>query len=336
MFARLRENLGLKILATALSIVLRLFVAAQQNPIQTRQVTLTVSPRYLPEYLLLASKSLTTTVSLSGTVEDLNRAQESISASVDLHSAHPGVNPGVPISVDLASTHGVTITTVQPRTISVQVVARVHARMPIVVATAGTSAIGYAPQRPSVVPSMATVIGAADRVAEVARLVVRPDVTGATDTVDDDFPISALDAQGAEVSDVHVSPDTAHVKIGIVPTAQTKEVFIVPEVAGYPAAGYLIGAVTVSPRMAVLSGRMEALSTIGSIGTDPIAVDGATADITRNVRCLPPAGTSLDSGTTATVHIAVRPVIQPQPPAPTPGPGPTPPATAPERSQSRL
>src|SRR3569833_2969539 len=149
MLARLRENLSFKLLALIAAILLHAYVANQQNPSQTRSLTVPIALNHLSSGLLTPAKP--------GTVE-----------------------------------------------------------------VSGASAPGFITRHPSLlVPSTATATGPADDVDSVVRLVVKPDVTGATDTVDDDYQLLPVDAQGNDVANVQIEPETAHVQSGVVETGRT-------------------------------------------------------------------------------------------------------------------
>jgi len=308
MLARIRENLHFKLLALIVAIILHMYVSGQQNPIQPATLTVPVTFRNLPQGLM-PPKPVSVMVTLTGPLDKVKNLTElNVSASVDLQNARPGMNPGLPVRVDLSppTLKSAVSWEARPSVLGLQVAERMRRRLPIIAVVNGASAAGYTARAPSVVPSIATVIGAADSVRSVARLVVRPDVTGATDTVDDDYQIIPLDTQGNDLPDVKISPDAAHVQIGIVETDRTREVFVSPTIVGAPARGYVIGAVTIRPPTLLVAGPMEKLSGIGSVVTTPINIQGATSTITRKVRCTPPAGISMAShgNITASIEIA--------------------------------
>lgn len=334
MLARLRENLSFKLLALVVAIMLHTYVADQQNPSQPRSFTIPITVKDLPEGLLMTAKPGSVMVNLTGTADELSRIGDmNVVAGVDLKHARIGANGGLPVDVELSpySLHdSIAISEFRPRTVSVDLVERRRRRLPVTVAVSGTLAAGFVARKPSVlVPSMATAMGPADAVDSIAHLVVKPDITGATDTVDDDYQIIPIDAQGNGIADVEIDPDTAHVQIGIVEAGRTKEVFVTPALAGAPAPGYVVAGVASRPPTAILSGGMDQLSAATGVGTEPIDIHGATADVTKVVPCAPPPGTSITSSTVVTVTVHIMPAQpigngtappQPQAPAQTPTP----------------
>lgn len=338
MFARLRENWQYKLLALAGGILLHFYVQSQQDPSQTRILPVQVAVRNLPADLLMTSRLNPISVSVTGTAEEINRlTDQNVTASIDLARARAGVNADIPVDVDLVPAGIRTVVTISdrhPGSLTLQLAERRRRRMSVAAVLTGALAPGYSTSNPSVVPTMATVVGAADEVDSVSKLVIRADVTGATDNIEDDFQIVPIDAAGNDVPDVKVKPDFAHVQIGVLHSGLTKDVFVSPVIVGAPQLGYMIGGVNTTPATVPLTGPNTQLSAIGQIATEPVDVQGASADVTRVVKCIAPTGGTLTSqGNTVTVHVRVLPVPGVSAPAAKSG-GPTP-ATQPQtRSKS--
>ena len=319
MLARLRENLSFKLLALIAAIMLHAYVSSQQNPSQTKTVTIPIAVKNLPPGLLMAGKPGMLMVNLTGASEDLAKiADMNVAASVDLRHARIGPNAALPLDVELtpASIKTTVAVDYRPKTLSIELDEKRRRKLPISVEVSGTSAPGFVTRRPSLlVPSLATATGPADEVDSIVRLVVKPDVTGATDTVDDDFQIMPVDAQGNDIANVQLTPDTAHVQIGVVETGRTKEVFVTPKFSGVPAAGFVVSGVVVKPETITLSGNIDQLAAAMSVSTEPVDISGASTSITKQVRCVPPAGVISTPAQMATVTVQIVPAAPAIPPA---------------------
>jgi len=321
MLARLRENLSFKLLALVAAIMLHMYVASQQNPSQTKTVTVPIAVKDLPPGLI-PGKPGPVMVNLTGTSDELAKvADMNVVATVDLKHAHIGQNTGLPVDVELTPSSlnsSIGHSDFKPRSLVINIEERRRRKLPVTVEVSGASAPGFVTKRPSLlVPSTATATGPANDVDSIARLVVKPDITGATDTVDDDYQIVPVDSQGNDVANVQIIPETAHVQIGVVETGRTKEVFITPKITGTPAAGFEVGTVTVKPETVMLSGSLDQLTGVANVLTEPIDITGASAVVTKQVTCLPPAGITLSPGQTATVTIQIVSAAPVSPPAPT-------------------
>lgn len=64
----------------------------------------------------------------------------------------------------------------------------------------------------------------------------------------------------------------------------TKSVPVRATLQGEPAYGYRLGAIDVSPRTVELTGPRAEIQRIAEVGTEPVDVEGATAEVSRQVR----------------------------------------------------
>lgn len=295
MLARLRENISFKLFALVVAILLHMYVSNQQSPNQSHDTySVQLNIKNVPAGDLLINKPGSVMVTIAGSSDEIARISEmNFAATVDLRHAHTGVNTGLPVDVEVtpAAIKSSISYEVKPRTVTLQLDERRERRMSISVEVTGVSATGLVARRPSLlVPSLATVTGPATEVDSISRLVIRPDITGARDSVDEDYPIIPLDAQGDQVTSVQVTPETAHVLIDVVDASHTKAVFVTPSIVGTPAPGYIVGGVAIKPETLPLTGGLDQLSAIDSLPTEPIIIQNAAADFSKQVRCVAPAG----------------------------------------------
>lgn len=321
MLARAFENWPYKAMALLFAIALHLYVSAQ-NPGKSRTLSVPLQPRGLSSGVVLDDKSLQTiTLTLEGASEELDRLSDTnVAASVDLSRARAGKNAALPIEISLpVSARGVvTVSEKQPPTATVFLEARKRRRLPITAILPGTPPPGFAFRTPQISPREATVEGMESAVRSVAQLLARADGGNAVGSVEDDLPLVALDAQGAVVGDVTIAPAVAHVQIDMARVPAMKTVLVSPTLAALPAFPLQVSGVEVVPPTVTLAGRPEALARIGTVGTTPLDLSGATGDVVRQVACAPPPGLTLPgpSHVTVTVHIApATPLAPAVPPA---------------------
>ena len=321
MLARLRDNLSYKVLALLCACALRWYVDAQQNPMKTRTVTTDVVTRNLPDGMLIADQSTpSVTVTLEGSLDDLSRVSDTnVEAVADLSGAHTGRQTSVPVEVKLAggAPGAVTISDTEPRTITLTLQPKRKRRMGIRVDPSGTPPEGYVFRKPDLAPQEATVVGGEDVVARVAHLVVRPEVSGASGVVEDDYQVRPLDDQGRVVENVTLVPPTAHVRLGIVEATANKDLLVSPDVSGTPAPGFKIADVQINPARVTFTGRIDTLARVGVVSTSPINIGGASRDVVQTValsplRTLAPVAAAQVS---VTVHIVPIQAVPAPPPA---------------------
>lgn len=325
MFAVLRDNWRYKLLALVFAVGLHAYVVGQTSASQPRMMLVSLKPHNAPPDLLIDEKSLPQiTVTLDGSADDVAHVPEgSVTASVDLSHAHAGINSSLPVHISLPTSFVGTVTAeAQPSTVPLLLQPKSHRRLPIIAVPPGTVPAGYAFRAPQVSPRFATVEGSRSAVEAVRQLVIKNDDDAPVGTVDDTFPIIALDSDDSQVEGVIISPATAHVRIEMMRPPVSKTLLISPSVVGAPAFPARITDIQVNPSTLLVTGRADRLTQVGTLSTAPVDVSGATSDVVRQVSCAPPPGLSpVGSGlVTVTVRISAAP------PAPAPG---TPANTAP-------
>jgi YbbR domain-containing protein len=229
----------------------------------------------------------------------------SFTATVDLSTATPlAGTPFSTVQVHVqAADPRVQILDFDPQVVQVQLDPLISKSVPIKV-DEGTPATGLQPQNPVLSVNSATISGPASVVslatAAIARVVIQPSGLD----VDQEVPLVAVDALNNVLSPVGIEPQTVRVQIRV-GVQQSRTVPVNPKFSGAPSSGVQVSGVTVNPAAVTIEGDADALSTLASIDTGTIDLTGASADITRAVNLVLPAGiTSLGSGTVSvTVHL---------------------------------
>ena len=181
----------------------------------------------------------------------------------------------------------------------------------------GTPPAGFRFRPARVTPRFALIEGSQESVSSVQQIVANVDGGSSIGTIDNDFPVVALDGQGAQVNGVTVTPTSARVRIemGKVPAAKT--LIVSANLIGTLPYPYKVTGIDISPQAVTVTGRPELLSQAYTVQTAPIDLSGVTSDVTRQVSCTPPPGLALPgtSQVTVTVHIASppAPAISPSP-----------------------
>lgn len=318
--AFLRENLPYKLLALIFAVLLHFYVVNQQNPARMLTVPLTV--RNLPTDVLMGQDApREVTLTLSGPSDDLDHvAIADVTASVDLSQARPGKSLTLPVQIktpdDIAAT-------ANPDVVALSVVSKQTRRLAVAATDPGPPLPGYRFMTPRVSPPLATVAGSPDAVTSVARLVAKVDASAAG-TVDDDFDIIALDAQGSQVPNITLTPARTHVLIRMERAPALKNVLVTANVTGAVGPSSRLDSIQIHPVTVVIAGRPERLAQINAIATAPIDVSGAAADITRTVNCVAPPGVAFSGASAVVVTVHVMPqgpsLPPPLPPAAAPAP----------------
>jgi YbbR domain-containing protein len=233
-----------------------------------------------------------------------NLTASDFTATVDLANVQAsGLPTSVPVVVQ-ANDPRVTIVDIRPRTISVVLDQSLSSKVPVSVVRAA-AAPGVTVGTTTVTPDQATILGAASAVNRVVA--VQVNVTLDPTGLDFDKEVAGVpvDVTGTVVTGVNVLPRTIHVTIPQITNAQTRTLPVNPVLTGTPAPGFRISGIEVLPLTALLQGDANQLVKLTQVDTAPVAVTGATRDVSSVVTLALPTGVAtVGAGTvTVTVHV---------------------------------
>ncbi|MDO8586684.1 MAG: CdaR family protein [Armatimonadota bacterium] len=279
----MRDNLGYKLLALFLAVVLWAKVNGDRNPnIKTPIGYVTVEYTRLPLGLIVTEAPARIQVSATGPQSALRSlAVSQLKATADLSDAQPGTQEfAVDISAppDLAEKVGLS-----PTEIKVKLETLERKSLKIDVSLQGVPPLGYSFGPASAYPPAAVVSGRSSLVSQVRRLNIAVSSGAAQSEGDDYYPVVALDAAGNEIKGLTIEPSRVSAKLGLVEAQATKSVIISPDIVGQPMHPLKVTAVNVSPNVVTIFGRPGNIARISTIGTDPIDITNATSDVTRTV-----------------------------------------------------
>ncbi len=210
-------------------------------------------------------------------------------ATVDLTGVDPTGHP-VNVRVDVVPNDPrITILEVEPRTIQVVLDETISLAVPVRVAR-GTVPVGIELGDTVFSPKTVTVTGPSTAASQVvaARVNVALDPSGLD--FDRDVEVEPIDAAGEVVRGVDVEPRTVHVTVPLFTNRSSRTLPVNPIVTGVPAPGFRITSVEVTPLVVAVEGDAEELAQLTQVDTAPVAVFGATRDVTGTVALALPAG----------------------------------------------
>ncbi len=297
MFRSLNENLLLKIISLAASIVLWAYVSAERfpNTITTRMVRAEVKAvGDPPPDLIVTFRSDSIPVIVTGPkseVDGLNdndiKAEFNIS-SVKLHTTmlkgRPYKMPATAINVQAPDKPSVVVDVAPRERKSMRVTAQLE----------GDDRAESKYGAPRLSPDTAAVSGRREDLQRVARLSVMVDVTRMSAFAD--LPIHAYDKDGIEVRGVDIAPATTRVELSLATTAATRTLLVNVSDRGQVAFPYQVTDITVVPSEVTVSGKPDVLVGLSHIATDEIDLNGLMSDFTRDVPLQLPSGVTLKSG----------------------------------------
>ncbi len=232
----------------------------------------------------------------------------SFTATVDLSTATPlAGTPFSTVQVHVqAADPRVQVLDFDPQVVQVQLDPLISKSVPVKV-DEGSPGIGLQPQNPILSTNSVTVSGPASVVslatAAIARVVIQPSGLD----VDQEVPLVAVDALNNVLSPVGIEPQTVRVQIRV-GVQQTRTLPVNPKLGGVPNSGFQVGGVTVNPLAVTVQGDADALSSLTAVDTAPVDLSGATADLTRVVSLVLPAGMTTVGSSTVSVTVHLSPV----------------------------
>lgn len=207
------RNLGLKVAALGLSLLLWLTITGQQ--VERRIPSVPLSYRNVPQALIITEQPASVDLVVRGSSAEVSRLTAGqISVVVDLNGAQAGENL-LPLGLGNARLPlGVQVTQIDPGTIHVWMEEAATAEVPIRPTIDGVPAEGFVALEPAVEPRTVAIIGPASH--------LRPTTSAVTERIS----VQGLSSDLTRVVSVGVSdaqlrlrePRTARVTIRIVPT----------------------------------------------------------------------------------------------------------------------
>jgi YbbR domain-containing protein len=195
----------------------------------------------------------------------------------------------------------------EPRRIVVELDAVVSRVVPVRVVI-GPVPTGLDLGVPTAEDAEVTVTGPASVVNRVAEAQARISVDASGIDINRMVDLLPVDAAGEPLSPVDVEPTSTRVRLAIFTDRQTKTLPIRPVVAGSPAAGFEVAAVTVDPLVVAVEGDVDDLVALEVADTSPVTITGATSNLVTTTTLELPAGIQALGSPTVTVTVTFRPI----------------------------
>ena len=265
MKSKLMHNLGLKIMAVLISVVLWMLAVDINDPVINKYIN-NVQVQLTNTGALTGQGKTYRVVDNSDTIRVSVRAPKSAISAIDAQSVTAKADLSeitddgrVPIELSLSSGLDVEKIASDRQYVQLQVENKKTRQLSIEVAKNGTLPDGYATGRIDMETNTLSISGPESAVNAVNRAVVDISLDNVTANVEIDATIRLLDADGNEITSSEIRKNVDSVKV-TVPILETKEVTISASAIGEPADGYeQTGTVTVSPATVKIAGRAAVL-----------------------------------------------------------------------------
>ena len=226
-------------------------------------------------------------------------AEAAFVARVDLASYDMDDAPAPQVlDVEVRSLNeNIEVLSVEPATKRVEIDQRDQRMVPVDV-DFGTVPEGLEVDEPETSEDEVQVRGPASVVAQVDRVValVNIDASG----IDFDRPVTVvpvdIEGQPIGVGLIEVDPQTIAVRIDVQAVEETRTVPVRPSITGTPTPGFALTALDYDPQFVTLRGLPSVLAEISEIVTEPLSIEGASADEEFEVELVLPDGVELVDG----------------------------------------
>lgn len=304
-----RHNLGMGLLAIALSTSVWIFITNEQNPPRTGifPIRVPVHPVNVPSDLDILGQIDSVVVRITAPSDLWDSLTEaSFEASVDVSRARRGDTEGK------VQVHGrdarVRILEVVPSQVLVRLDALKRQVVSVRVNLQQAPPPGFSYQDPVVDPPQVTVLGPEGLVSLVDVAVADVNLSDFRSTIKQSFPLIPRTVRGYDIAGVRVEPQNAVVEVPIIRQISYATLPILPELKGAPAPGYWVSAAKVEPISLVVVGPQDVLQRLGLLKTQPVDVSNINSSFTHIVGINLPTGVTLAAENVVQVRVTIEPL----------------------------
>lgn len=311
LFRWLFRNLSTLLLALALAVVVWFSAETAANPNieSTRSVPLEIVGLD-PNMLVVSNPPAQVRVTLrapNSVLNSLDSVDGSISAWLDVTGLESGTYE-LEVKAKASEIYGpVRISQITPEFVTLTIEQLITRSVPVELEVTGEPAIGYQADPPSYTPTVVTVSGAASLVDQVDTTLVTLDISEASETIDVNIPVMALDKNGEPVNGVLINPKEISVTQPIYLQGGYRNVIVKVLTTGQPANGYKLTNITVSPlNVVVFSNDPQLVNDLpGFVETEPVDLNGAEDDVDTFVSLELPDGVSVVGDQAVLVRVSI-------------------------------
>ncbi|MCG0278313.1 MAG: hypothetical protein L5656_07250 [Thermanaeromonas sp.] len=294
MLERWRENLGVKLLAVALALILWFYVTSEQNPTTEQVLRVPLEVENLSAGLVVVDLPSEVSLRVEGRRGQIqNLLPRDIRAYVDLRVARVGENT-LPVQVTLPE--GIRLVRVNPSQVTVKVEQVKEISFRVQASLNGEPASGYRVLEPVIKPSEVIVSGPEAFLKEIGKVYVEVNMDQARGNYLAQLPVQIADREGRPLSRwLTTKPENVEVFVPVVQDMPSRMVTIRPRLVGEPAPGYEVKRVILHPEVVEVLAPYDILSSLDSLYTTPINIAGARKNVTAESELEIPAGVQLSS-----------------------------------------
>ena len=280
------QNNSLRLLAVFLAFVMWIYVSNEQNPVREKILNVTLEHTGPAQnYMITGGLPESVRVRVQGNRNELaNLAPADFKAVVNIPEGKTG---DVLLPVQVNAPANLRVAQVSPEEVTIGVDRLVERQIAVAISVKGTPAQGYSALAPTYRPETVTVRGPSRVVNDISQASAVVDIQNASR----DITLPVLVNAGP--SNVTISPAMVQVVVPIVNAVASKNVTVAPQITGSAAVGFTVKRSVGDPVLVQIYGPVEVISNISEIRTEPVDVQGADKDVTKEVGLITPTGVTV-------------------------------------------
>lgn len=280
-----RHNIGYRLLALLLALLLWYFVTGQRNPVVERTFTKQVEARYIPQGMVLTSVLPEVRVTVSGWRNTLQTiSEDDLEAYVDLSGMGEGISSA---QVRVKAPAELHVVRVEPERIRVSLDYWEEKSVPVSLSLAGEPAPGFVLSSPEITPKQVVIRGPSRVIRGIQDVHASLNVDGARKDIRQRVRVRV---EQKNIPLLEIRPEIVEVFVPVVSQWPTKAVPVVVDLEGDPKPGFAVKGVAAEPAEVEVTGAPQAIAAISQLSTKPIDISGADGRIVREAEIAFPSG----------------------------------------------
>ncbi|MBZ4647145.1 MAG: hypothetical protein PWR27_1576 [Petroclostridium sp.] len=284
----LNKDITLKIISGLIAVILWLYVVDIQNP--ETETTLKDIPVNIigteaiaeSGLFILSDSNQTVSLKVKGRRKTLaGLSEQSFKAVADLRGLSRTGEHSVPIQVE-PSIEGVTILEKKPYYATVKLDKMMEIQKTINVITKGEVKEPYVALDPQITPNVVTLRGPSSIISTIGSLRVSVDISGQNKDIVTKQKYEIYNKNEEKINSSYITKDVETVQI-VYPILKSKQVPVVPQLAGSVAENYVIAKTEVFPSTVKIAGKSEVIDSISQIFTEPVTINRIEKDVEVDV-----------------------------------------------------
>ena len=298
-----QHNLWAKILALAAAVILWSYVMNDQNPSTDGTFSVQLTTLNAPEGYKISYDNEKVKIKVRGPRSlFINLGENDFKAYVDLDGLDSGTHE---LKVKTSLPQGMDLVETDPGTVKVTLDRIVQRQMQAEFIISGAPGPDAAVAHVTPDTQYVTLEGPESAIDTVERVIGYVGLAGNTNDFQLQVPLTAINADGREVADVRVVPNSAYVTVQMARGLTKKVVPISPQVKGDLDSAYEVGGLRVDPAKIEIAGDGKTLAGISSISTEEISLAGVDKTTDKMVHLVLPDGVTV-TNKSVSVHIIIK------------------------------